>query len=496
MNWKIWLVKLIICIILIFSISNASHGQTRKQDSISYKTNFSKFKSFLTSNLDSALFYANSSYQLSLRMGDSLKILMSLHAMGDTKMELGDIKNGIDRMKHALQIARRNSYQEREVYILSNLAIAYHRSLSFDSALYYNLESLDLRQRFGYEDLSALLNNIGLIYMEMHDYETALEYVDRALKRFPEESHPGEFEIFLINQGECYLHLGLKDQALEKYEQALAYCQGKCSQLRWTVVYLNYAIGLMNNTEFQKSEYYLDQVIKLSSEGNDKRYLVKGLRTKAQVRLLTGELVDAKRFIEMASDLASATDLLQEQLQTLEIQNQIYRASGDHSLAADVQSKQIEIMNNAFKGPVVSNLSKAFVEFNERDNLALIKSQLDLISSQERKKSQHTTLLLLIIGLLILSIAVGVVLYIGVRTRNRIRKILKARISDRNSELNSSPEVKSFQIDSEVLNSIKLLQTLTKTESGKSINGQASLHLIKIEEELSRINNLLSGYQR
>ncbi|MGE0589158.1 MAG: tetratricopeptide repeat protein [Cyclobacteriaceae bacterium] len=429
-------------------------------------------------------------------MGDSLKILMSLHAIGDAKMELGEIKNGIDRMKHALRIARRNSFQEREVYILSNLAIAYYRSLRFDSALHYNLESLDLRQRFGYEDLSALLNNIGLIYMEMQDYKTALEYIDRAVQRFPDESHPSEFEIFLINQGECYMYLGLKELALEKYEDALAYCQGKCSQFRWSVVYLSYALGLMNNAEFQKSEYYLDQVIKLSNEGNDKRYLIRGLRAKAEIRILMGKLEDAKRYIEMASSLTNATDLVQERLQNLEIQKQIYRALADHSLATDVQSEQIEIMNTALKGPVVSSLSKAIVEFNERDNLALIKSQLDLISSQERKESQHTTLLLLIIGLLILSIAVSVVLYNGVRTRNRIRKILKARIGDRNSELNSSPELKSLQIDSEVLNSIRLLQTLTKTESGNSLSGQASLHLVKIEEELSRITNLLNRYQR
>ena len=67
--------------------------------------------------------------------------------------------------------------------ILNGLAVAYTFKAEYDKALEYNFQSLVVREAEGDKaEISITLNNIGLVYFKLHNYEGALKYYNQMFK--------------------------------------------------------------------------------------------------------------------------------------------------------------------------------------------------------------------------------------------------------------------------------------------------------------------------
>src|SRR5690606_35962494 len=104
---------------------------------------------------------------------------------------------------------------------------AYTFQAKYDEALKYHFENLELRKQEGdFKRVFHSLNNIGLLYFKLRNYETALEFYKKALeyRRYVE----GDEARFLINVGLCYNQLRDFVQSEQYFSEAVESCGGEC----------------------------------------------------------------------------------------------------------------------------------------------------------------------------------------------------------------------------------------------------------------------------
>jgi len=122
----------------------------------------------------------------------------------------------------ALQLAEKINYQKGIGISLNNLGVHYKNLGNYDDALDFYLQSLKVQQEIGNQErIGFTLSNIGVIYIIKNNFKKALESFQNALVIF-EELGEASFQVKALNNiGNVYYSLNDYDQALEQYLIAL-----------------------------------------------------------------------------------------------------------------------------------------------------------------------------------------------------------------------------------------------------------------------------------
>ena len=97
---------------------------------------------------------------------------------------------------------------EKNPLIYYYLAVAYRKLENYDKAIYYLMESLQIES-----GILEVVNELGLNYACIHNYEEAVKYFKKAFEASNEVG-------ICTNIVMCYINLGDKEQAREYLEKA------------------------------------------------------------------------------------------------------------------------------------------------------------------------------------------------------------------------------------------------------------------------------------
>ena len=76
----------------------------------------------------------------------------------------------------------------------------------------------------GHPSIATIYNNMAGVYQAKKNYNTALDYYERALKIRRQANHPDVATVY-NNMAGVYEAQGQRDKALEYYSKALAICE-------------------------------------------------------------------------------------------------------------------------------------------------------------------------------------------------------------------------------------------------------------------------------
>ena len=140
-------------------------------------------------NYEKALLYLNQALEIDKRLNDSLSIAKDLNNIGIATRLKGlsnesteDLKRAEELLKQALTIAKEVDDQSFETQVLNNLGSIYADLNQFESALTYFYQAAVIADHINDNSyLGMIYNNIGIIYSHLNNYEEANKYYDRAL---------------------------------------------------------------------------------------------------------------------------------------------------------------------------------------------------------------------------------------------------------------------------------------------------------------------------
>lgn len=143
-----------------------------------------------------------------------------------------------------LELSRKNKFKSIEQMSLNNLGMFNWNNGNFQEALDYFYQALEMNSINSPQNIqgeSVYLNNIGLIYQELKQFEKALEIHKKALKIREEINLKSEQAISQANIGVCYKSLSKYDEAIQAYEKAIALAKSANSMRHYYSLFGNLA---------------------------------------------------------------------------------------------------------------------------------------------------------------------------------------------------------------------------------------------------------------
>ena len=181
--------------------------------------------------------------------------VMSIYAaMGFTHYIKGEFKAGYERSCTAIELGKKMEYQRMLGYAYAYSALNAHNLGLLDKAWEHANQALTIGQRYGHYEISALAyRTFGNTYMQLEDYQPAVEYFQKGVQIAGE--HYVALELMTL-LGYSLATLGQIKEGLEyltrAYETASQLHLGSISMYARSVLLFNQSLHNISNSNLQE----------------------------------------------------------------------------------------------------------------------------------------------------------------------------------------------------------------------------------------------------
>lgn len=455
--------------------------------------------------------YAEQAKEIAIEAGIQEKEAQSRRTLGELSLLKQDYAQALENLAAAEQIYEQGAMTTPLWKVRREMGVVYYEMGEYPTALDFFLSVLKYYEKT--EDpggVATVLNNIGILFHRQSNPEKALEYYSRALNILGERRESGDdlFQKLQTNLGLSYLSLGEYKKAEKAFLVSLE--AGERSQnLYYTTVNIgNLAATYAEQKEYEKGEEFFKLAIENSLRmGNNQSAAV----NQADLGRLYLEMAEEAAPSEKARLTDRSIAYLQAALPELK-KNKDYRRyqnflkelsdayafKGDHRKALEVYREHSEFKDSVFNDEIRRELTRKEIgyEFSKREDSIRLQSEKEIAVRDATLKVNRRQKWLLLTGLILLGI-IGTLLY----NQSRVRKKNNLRLQNMNQELNKANQMKAklfsilghdFRMPiSNIIKSLRLQQEsdFTLDEPTKNRLGKQTLH--SAENLLSVMDDLL-----
>lgn len=214
-------------------------------------------------------------------------------------------KETVNWQKAALRAARKLGDKKRESIHLNNIGVAYRELGEYDEAIKHHTESLQIAERI--EEKSWLfdcLGNLGSAYGSRGDYKKALEYAERALDIARQTKRRSMEGSALTKLGSLYSGMGEYRKAVEFHTKGLEIAR-ESGNLYWQSLTLyNLATDYYHLGDEQKAHECSALSFQISQQIGDRHGLSAGLSEQGNSYSSVGEYESAVESYEKSLEIA------------------------------------------------------------------------------------------------------------------------------------------------------------------------------------------------
>lgn len=255
-----------------------------------------------------------------------------------------DIKKAIEFANKALAIAEKSNNLYGKANSYSALGNINQKSGNFKEALSYYNKAFNVYK--GIEDslqLPGLLNNIGIMYDNLGEYNKAVEYLMLSLDGHIKNNNKEGIASAFLNIGLSYFRQENYEKALEYYNESLKYRFELNDKAGQALCYNNIGIIFYYKNELDKVIDNFIKALHLYEEIGDKRQIALPLFNIGQIYYETNEYDKALEYFEKALKYDIELDDKNSMVGTLDYIGRVYTAKENYSKALDYQNKALKI---------------------------------------------------------------------------------------------------------------------------------------------------------
>ncbi len=239
---------------------------TDKHERLHLLCTFSKQRLY-SSNLSEAKLFAESANSLAQQLNDDLSLAMVHSLYGSIEINIMNFNNALEHYLQALSIFKKLNLLKETSECLNSISLVYGKLNNLTNAYETLLQALEINP-----NSPGANSNMGLIYSQKGDFETALSYFLKAKKHFPNSANKSAYISILANISECYRSLGKPDEAF-KYLQEAESLVVSDDDIDKYLIYLHYGILTMDTADWDKTESYYLKAKEIALKGNIKEYV-------------------------------------------------------------------------------------------------------------------------------------------------------------------------------------------------------------------------------
>lgn len=516
-----------LCVLLILSCFSDLIGQDKDDDRIvgsqhgkvldygmdlnevrdRFDVSYEQFGQLMKSDLGEANKSLEICDGIANELGDSLLIAMVLHGRGYVLLERGNGKRAVEYLRQALEISLRNHFEERSIFVLNSLAIAYSANMEYDKALMMHFESLSLRQKsakFG-NDISIVLANIGSVYAELGDYQLALEYYNKSYNIKVERGNISDMPYLMANMAAIQANLHRYSESLGLISRARSICDStKCDQR------ILGELGLLEGTcRISIGELSAGITLLMNVSVILRKLDSFGSLSECHFRIATG-MADvgnydlALQYCDSSYTLGVQSSNKKLMAKGLILKGKCMAALGHYDSAFMCVFQGFKLDSALAQSSLATRIAAVEVALQERENIAKIKLQEEKLRYQQNEIIDNR---LLIAAFLLIALLCTILLVASIRIskqRRKINSLLSNRIvestfelsSVQNSLVHSHDTLKLLvaKLESVLLAENATLKGLRMTSKFESTQDQ-DLYLEKAEQISSRLVRIIGEFK-
>jgi signal transduction histidine kinase len=381
------------CIYLIFFVGLFVVPAFAQTDTAVLKGIYDRVLDFDETKADSIPFYADFIEKQSAGKFRPVARILALRLRGIHAELKEDFTQAVDFYLESLQASGDLQLDNYRAAALSDLAILYVAKLDQpEKAKKFYLESLQLMINRGEKrGLLTAYTNLGAIYRQLHNYDSALLMYNMAQNLPAEIKDPEEMENLLRNIGVLFFYK-------REYETALNYYR---RSLQWQLK--GQSISGLHTSCLNLADVFIE----LNKPDSARWYM--------------------KRALSYAQQLSSA----EKQADSYGIMSKYYYRQGDFKLAYDYLRQQYKLDSLKLSEDNIQSISALQEKFNarkrEQDNRLLVAS----LATQQLEKRNMT---ILAIGLFAMASLIAIALFINRKAKRKLQ-VLNDFVQQQNEKL-------------------------------------------------------------
>lgn len=224
----------------------------------------------LTSNFKAALMHFNKAIDLYTELEDKKGKSRALNSIGNVHMSLSDFKQAIEYFDECRYVLESIGDLAYEAIVLANKGLTYQQEGNLIASLENYLHSLSIYKTVQKPVPHTLLNNIGIVYLEIGNYYVALKYFNSALKIAEEARHELNESFTLANIGRTYIYMDDCSNAITYLSEALILIRKLGNRQAESQIFSNLGKAFMRLRCFPEGNTYLNKALKYYKEIGDK----------------------------------------------------------------------------------------------------------------------------------------------------------------------------------------------------------------------------------
>jgi signal transduction histidine kinase len=406
------------------------------------------FKQYYQTDYKVALDYAIEFNDLAKQVGDSVKIIDGGRMMAHALMYLERNGEAIEILIKIYAIADRNKAAHPELkkqikFILNNAGITYTYLGNYDKALEYHFKSLVIREEEGdKKSIGTTLNNLGFVFYYLKDYQLAIEYYQKALLTKREIGDMVDLDRILINLGLCHNQVGDHKNAISYFNQGFAICGESCSDDIRREGLLGLGAAYYGNKVLDKAEDCFLKSLEISRAQKNSLYQVSNLLQLSLVETSKGDKEKGLHYLEEALTIAEASDFVDPLIQIYDQFSKLYSEKSDYKKTAYYLGKYKQLKDSIYNNELIKNLAKVQTSHAERENLKTIKEQEEIMQLRQTQYFFVLAIIFLMLGLAVILLAAN--------KRQQRASATLALANERIEEQNRLLEERNKELDSRV----------------------------------------------
>ncbi len=397
-----------------------------------------------------ALTYAKQAFSFALESGDSVDIVKSGRILGQILRRVDNVDESITILTSILPTSKRFNILRETKFILNALAIAYVIKAEYDKALEFHFQSLVIREKEGdKKQISITLNNIGVVYYKLGNHELALDYYLQSLRAKEESGDTFDVDRLLINTGLCYNWLHDYSSAKEYFNRAFKLCGEACDPQIVIEGKFGIAISFYGLKQYKEAEQFHKESLQLSIENGNQRFQQENILELVRIYLVLNDLKSADDYLKMMDSMTGMMVYKENMLARYELTADFYTKSKDFEKANLFQKKYSSLKDSIYNDHVIKNLNRVQTQFAERENLAIIAAKDQVLALNKEAIAQQRVLNLLLIAVILLTSALGIVIFLNyrrARTTTAALESAKQIIEDQNFLLDGQVKEKTQEL--------------------------------------------------
>jgi signal transduction histidine kinase len=320
--------------ILLITFNLPLHSNT--QDSVAFLRN--KVEQLSNSNPDSAFYWVDRYKQWSERNGNDTAYFEANRLKALIHLNHGNFQESIDLLTMGIDQLKSSTLKHSLARHYQSLAGVYMQMPEYETAVEHFFEALRLYEALGRLDgMGHVFNDLGIVHKNLNEFDKALEYYNKSLQYYEEAgpAAPQDLSFILKNIGSIHLNLNNYDDAMVYYRRALE--EAESHNNNWTVMSATNGIAFVfqNTGELARAKEYFLRALAVSESMGSDYYISAFLINTGEVCSDMGDYKEAISYLEKGMQLAKDNDFLQWQTFGYKALSDTYKRNGDFERALE-----------------------------------------------------------------------------------------------------------------------------------------------------------------